>query len=162
MHHVPQAGLTKPAVAGQVDRGVRRHFALKPSKGLLRAVGLSSSCVSSGSSAARFEIEAASDKSKECSNSAQALIDAETQGEFVGRMPGDLLFLDLIDLIGHVGLLSIELCTHDKGLLGIDVDGGLHLDLRAAGATQRLPQDTELLCLICMVEINGICARSYS
>jgi hypothetical protein len=118
--------------------------------------------VSSGSSAARFKIEAASDKNKECSNGAQALIDAETQGEFLGRVLDDLLLLGLIDLIGHVGLLSIELCTDDKGLLAINVDGGLHLDFRAAGATQRLPQDTGLLCLIRKFEINGSCARSYS
>ena len=28
MYRVPQAGLTKPAVAGQLERGVRRHCAL--------------------------------------------------------------------------------------------------------------------------------------
>ena len=27
MYNVPQAGLTKPAVAGQLERGVRRHSA---------------------------------------------------------------------------------------------------------------------------------------
>ncbi len=26
MHHVPQTRLTAPAVAGQLERGVRRHF----------------------------------------------------------------------------------------------------------------------------------------